>query len=376
MRFLHTADWHLGRIFHGLHLTNDQAYVLDALVSLAKDAKTDAILISGDVYDRGVPPTEAVNLLNEILSRLIYEAGQNVILIAGNHDSGPRLGFAQNLLAQHKLFITGPLMENTAPIVLEDTYGPVYFAPLTYAEPYGASEILSCQLKNHEEVIKEQVRQQLEQIPQEARKVALAHVFLSGAEDSPDSERPLSIGGASTVPPECFLPFNYAALGHLHACQGKGKIRYSGSLMKYSFNEASQKKGVHIIDLNGDGNINAETVYLNPRRDLTCLTGSFDDLCKIPKTEYAGNYLQIVLTDEQPVLDAKNRLEKIYPYILHLQYQRLQQSTDTVTAVNHTQRSPEDLFEDFFKKMKNRPLNESEKQLLFEAIKNAEREAE
>lgn len=376
MRFLHTSDWHLGRIFHGLRLTDDQAYILDALISLEKDSRTDAVLIAGDIYDRSAPPTEAVSLLNEVLSRLIYGAGQNVILIAENHDSGERLGFAQSLLAKHKLFITGPLIENILPVVLTYTYDPVYFTPPNYAEPYGASEIFSCQLKTNEEVIKEQIRRQLEQIPKKARKIALAHVFLSGSVENSDSERPLSIGGTAAVSSKYFDYFNYASLGHLHACQGRGKIRYSGSLMKYSFNAASQKKCVHIIDLDGDGNINAETIYLTPRRELTCTTGSFDDLCKNPKTELAKNYLQITLTDEHPILDAKSRLQDVYPHILHLQYQRHQQLSDTALTLNHMQRSVKDLFEDFFKKMKNMPLDESEEKLLAGATMDVEKEDE
>lgn len=374
MRFLHTSDWHLGRIFHGLHMTDEQAYVLDELVQLAKEAHTDAVLIAGDLYDRSVPPTAAVTLLNEVLSRLVYEAEQNVILIAGNHDSGERLGFAQNLLARNRLFITGPLAADTAPVVLQDEYGPVYFAPLTYGEPYAATEIFGTSLKTHEDVMREQIRRQLEQIPANARKVALAHVFLTGAQECPDSERPLAIGGATTVSSQCFAAFNYTALGHLHACQGSGTVRYSGSLMKYSFNEANQKKGVHIIDMDAAGNITSETIELQPRRNLACLTGSFDDLLHNPRSEAQDNFLQITLTDEHPVLDAKYRLEQVYPNILHLQYQRQQREVQEINSLHKRRLAAQDLFAAFFEQVQGRPLNDTEQKLLLSTVDAAGRE--
>ena len=121
MRFLHTSDWHLGRIFHGLHMTDDQAIVLEELIALVKESNVDAVLIAGDIYDRAVPPTQAVTLLDEVLRRLVQEASKNVIMIAGNRDNADRLGFGQSLLSQNKLYITGPVSPSTQPVVLYDT---------------------------------------------------------------------------------------------------------------------------------------------------------------------------------------------------------------------------------------------------------------
>jgi exonuclease SbcD len=142
MRILHTADWHLGRLFHGLRLTDEQADVLKNIIALTKEAHTDVVLIAGDIYDRAVPPTEAVELLNETLNKLIKDAHQKVILIAGNHDNPERLGFGSELLAEEGLFIAGPLKADLKPIVLNDNDGPVYFAPLPYGEPLGARAVL------------------------------------------------------------------------------------------------------------------------------------------------------------------------------------------------------------------------------------------
>lgn len=376
MRFLHTSDWHLGRIFHGLHMTDDQAVVLDELIELVKDSNLDAVLISGDIYDRAVPPTQAVSLLDEVLSRLVQEAKQNVIMIAGNHDNADRLGFGQSLLEQNKLFITGPVKTATKPIILQDKFGPVYFAPLTYGEPLAASELLSVPLKTHEDVVRKQIELQLAQIPTAARKVALAHVFLTGAQESPDSERPLAIGGATTVGIDCFDAFDYTALGHLHACQsGNNKVRYSGSLLKYSFNEVNQAKGVHIVDMAEDGTISVETVPLKPRRELACLKGTFSELLQSPVADLRDSYLQITLTDDQPVLDAKYRLEQAYPHILHLEYARLATASSTQAAVSHKKLGTTELFETFFEQINERGLTEDEKSLLLDVI-NADAQAE
>lgn len=412
MRILHTADWHLGRIFHGLHLTEEQAYVLDQLVALTKEAKTEAVLIAGDIYDRAVPPTQAVELLNETLNRLIKDAGQKVILIAGNHDNPERLGFASELLAGQNLFIYGPLAKTAAPVILPDQFGPVYFAPLTYGEPLAAQTILGTAekiatgetagaaagdetktaageadlfaatatdapnlLKTHEDVVRRQIELMLGQIPAGARKIALAHVFLTGATES-DSERPLSIGGTTTVSKNVFDAFDYTALGHLHMCQSCGeKIRYGGSLLKYSFNETSQKKGVHVLDLDATGKFTAETISFTARHELGCLEGTFAELLAHPQPEDRAKFLQITLTDPLPILDAKYKLEQAYPHILHLQYARLtpQQNQDGV-APGKQQLDPAALFTNFYRQTEGRELTEAEQELLTQALAAAGRE--
>ena len=373
MRFFLFSDWHLGRIFHGLHMTEEQTSVLRQLVDLAVDRKVDAVLIAGDIYDRAVPPTQAVSLLDETLSCLIKKHKIPVILIAGNHDNPERLAFGQSLLAEQNLYIFGPVAKDAAPVILHDEFGPVYFAPLTYAEPLVAAEAAEKEITTHEEALQWQVSSMLAQIPENARTVALAHVFLTGGMESPDSERPLSVGGASTVGIENFAAFNYTALGHLHACKtGDNKVRYSGSLLKYSFNEVNQTKGVHIVDLDAEGAISVETVSFTPTHDLACLRGTFDDLLKNPRQELTQHFLQVTLEDEHPILDAKYRLEQVYPHILHLEYSRLQKlSTDSIQSGSHQKLGVKELFTSFFEQVSERSLTEAETTILNAAIDEA-----
>ncbi|WP_314620384.1 exonuclease SbcCD subunit D, partial [uncultured Selenomonas sp.] len=272
MRFIHTADWHLGRLFFGRHLTNDQAHVLDELVRLARDVRAEAVVLAGDVYDRAVPPVEAVELFDDTISRLLLEEKLKVIYIAGNHDSAARLGFGSRLLAGGGVFVAGQLCADAPPIVLEDAHGKVAFSLLPYMEPatvrfaYGEA---AQELAGFDEATSFAVARAASRIPKDCRSVAVAHAFIAGGASS-ESERPLSVGGSDSVGSACFAPFSYTALGHLHAPQKAGaeNIRYAGSLMKDSFSEAGQRKGVTVADLDADGAVSVEEVPLAAPHDL------------------------------------------------------------------------------------------------------------
>jgi len=355
-------------------MTDEQKTVLAQLIKIAVTRKVDAVLIAGDIYDRAVPPTEAVNLLNNTLKELVIDYNIPVILIAGNHDNPDRLNFGQALFAENKLFIYGTVNADSKPVILNDDSGPVYFAPLPYCEPAVAAELSGTAIKTHEEALKWQLKNMLSQIPENSRKIALAHVFLTGATESPDSERPLSIGGSSNVSAENFTPFNYTALGHLHYCQQNGeKIRYSGSLLKYSFNEVNQPKGLHLIKLDAKGSITVETLELQPKHQLAQLTGTFQDLINNPRKTLVDHYLQVTLTDLTPVIDAKNRLEAIYPHILHLEYtQNILADNEDFKSGRHQELSIKELFLNFFEHLHNRPLNTLEETLLNKTIETAQ----
>ena len=364
MRFLHTSDWHLGRLFHGVHLTEDQGYVLEQLVLLAKEAKVDAILVGGDIYDRAVPPAEAVELLNQVLQRLVLECALPTVLIAGNHDSPERLGFGSALLARQGLYVAGPLQAQKPALVLEDGAGPVHIVPLPYAEPAAVRYALGGEAADHDAALRCQVAAALAMVPSKARKVAVAHAFVAGGMAS-ESERPLSVGGSGMVGADAFAAFDYTALGHLHGCQQSGdKVRYSGSLLKYSFQEAEQAKGVHLVDLAADGAVTVETVRLTPRRDVVCWQGTFQELLARPK---CSDYLMVTLTDDAPVLDAKGRLQQQHPEILHLEYARLQKLKEQQGVQDHRRLGPEELFACFFREVAGREWKQEE-EALFAAL--------
>lgn len=319
MKFIHTADWHLGKLFYGQTLTEEQAWVLkNQFLPLVEEEKPDAIILAGDVYDRSVPPAEAVDLFDEMVSEIVLKRHIPFLVISGNHDSAERLSFASALLREAGLYMCGDLTRTAAPIFLEDEWGPIAFAPLPFAEPGTVRLALGDEtIRGYEESEKAQSDAVRKAIPAGTRAVAIAHAFVAGGAPS-DSERPLSIGGSDQVPAEIFAPYAYTALGHLHGPQKVGyeKVRYSGSLLKYSFGEAGQKKGCLVVTIDGEGQETHRFVPLTARRDVRIMKGFFDDLMG---REGSDDFLLARLEDKRPVIDAIARLRGKYPHVMAME---------------------------------------------------------
>lgn len=378
MRFIHTADWHLGRIFHGVHLTDDQAYILEQFIKLVEDVKPDAVLIAGDIYDRSVPPHEAVQLLDEVLYRIIMDCRVPVLIIAGNHDSSQRLGFGHRLLARQGLYITGQPDTGFAPVIIEDAHGPVYFCPVPYADPPVVRELLGLQdVQEHDRAMAALIGRWTSRVPPGARKVALAHAFVAGGEGS-ESERPLSIGGTDKVSAAHFQNFNYAALGHLHKSQSAGgeHIRYAGSLMKYSFSEAAHKKSVTLVEMDAAGDIRWEPFPLCPRRDVRCWDGYLSDLLAGPP-DGAGkeDYIMVTLRDSGAILDVIGKLREVYPHVLHIERPYLTLGGDLRgPGGDHRRLSEMDLFSSFFRQVAGEELSPEQQKALAETVEDIYRQ--
>ncbi len=381
MRFLHTSDWHLGRLFHGAHLTDDQAHVLDQFVALARDLRPDLVVVSGDVYDRAVPPPEAVHLLDDVLSRLVLDLGLRVVVIAGNHDSPDRLAFGSRLLAERGLHVFG-LLERPA-LVLEDRHGPVAVHAVPYAEPPVIRDRLGrTDLHTHDEAM----RAWLEDIggpgarsvgDSSPRSILVAHAFAAGCLQS-DSERFLTVGGAGTVDVAAFEGFDYVALGHLHGPQSPvpGRVEYSGSLLKYSFSEEAQTKSVALVEMDEGGACRVERIALTPRRDVRRIDGLLQDLLKAPPSE---DYVLAILRDKGPLLEPMRRLQEIYPNLLALE--RPEMVVDGAIdphAADHRTVSDRDLFRVFFREVTGEELDPEQESAygdIVDAMRRTERES-
>ncbi len=383
MRFIHTADWHLGRLFYGVHLTDDQACVLDELVALAKDACVDAILIAGDIYDRAVPPPDAVRLLDDVLSRLVMEMNTSVILIGGNHDSPDRLSFGSRVLAGQGLNICGSVNKDVECVSLHDEHGPLHVYPIPYAEPPRVREILESDEIHDQDSAMRALTARVRQIqPGGARSILLAHAFVRGGKET-ESERPLSVGGADLVSSDCFQGFNYVALGHLHRPQNAGgdTICYSGSLMKYSFSEADQPKSVRLVEMDGQGVCTVESIPLNPLRDVRRIKGYLKELLRNPDpSKSREDYLMVTLLDTDAILDARGQLLEVYPNVLHMERPHLALSADRTTRrTDHRKLNDLDLFSAFFSQVTGEELNdrhEAAYESVVTELRLAEREAE
>jgi len=334
MRFLHTADWHLGRLFHQVHLTEDQAFVLRQVIDIVRDARVDAVVVAGDVYDRAVPPPDAVKLLDDTLSELLLGLKVQTILAAGNHDSPERLSFGARVLSHQGLHLFGLPSPDLAPVVLGDGHGPVSFYVAPYSEPALIRERLAnTEVVDHESGMRALVASMVGAHPRHGRSVFVGHAFVSGGLGS-DSERPLSVGGAGSVDASNFDGFQYVALGHLHRPQDirrvgadlqarPNAVRYAGALLEYSFDEVGQHRSVTIVDIDAAGVSRTEEISLVPRRELRRIEGTLEQLLR-PEAHEAHplpaaareDYIVARLLDRHPVLDPIGRLRAIYPNIL------------------------------------------------------------
>ncbi|WP_374605575.1 exonuclease SbcCD subunit D [Niveibacterium sp.] len=382
MRVLHTADWHLGRIYHGVSLLEDQAHVLDEFVELVRAEQPDAVLIAGDVYDRSVPPADAVRLLDETLTRIVVGEGVPALVIAGNHDSPERLGFGSRLLEQAGLTVRGSLEAALTPVVLRDAYGDVAFYPLPYAEPSVSRHCLEDQsIAAHHAALLAQLDRVRATHDGSRRSIVLAHAFVTGGTAS-ESERPLSVGGTGAVGAEVFNGINFVALGHLHRPQAlaDGRISYSGSLLKYSFAEADHVKSASLIEIGADGTADITRVPLTPRRDLRILSGTLADIVSGAEHDPGRNdYVLARINDTGAILDAMSKLRSAYPNALSIERPQLAGAgTGTGAGTDHRKVGMEELFGTFYREMTGLELDAAATKLLHTEISaqiSAERQA-
>ncbi len=322
MRLLHSADWHLGRVYHGVSLLAEQADVLHQFIDHAALHRPDAILLAGDIYDRAMPPADAVRLLDQTLTALVVDLEIPVIVIAGNHDGADRLAFGAQLLARAGLTVRGPALAEVTPVRLHDAHGPVAIFPLPYADPPTVRHALGDEaLADHHAALAAQLAGIRAQVQPGERSVLVAHAFVRGAKES-ESERDLSVGGTGAVGAELFAGFDFVALGHLHRPQQIGQlpVQYAGSLLKYSFSELDQAKSATLIELGANGVVSTQRLPLRPRRDLRALGGTLADILAQGRIDPRNqDYVLARLTDEGGLLDAMARLRAVYPNALAIE---------------------------------------------------------
>jgi exonuclease SbcD len=374
MRILHTADWHLGKLLHGVHLTDDQRGVLHDLCDRVAEHAPDVVLMAGDVYDRSVPPAEAVSVLDETLARLVVDLETPVVLIAGNHDSPDRLEFGSRILRERGLHVFSALQDPPGAVTLHDDHGPVHVVGLPYAEPSMARHVFGDpDIRTHDDVLKAQTDAARARLPAGERSVAVAHVFAQGGCEA-DSERKLAVGGADTVHTARFDGFDYVALGHLHRRQtiaGDPRIRYAGSLMKYSFDEVAHAKSAALVDLDATGAVAVEPLPLTPARDLRKIEGTLAEIEAGPDdAANADDYVWVRLLDDGPVVDAMSRIRAVYPNALHVeQPHRTYESTLKDIAHEVQSSSVEEVFAQFFTHVLDRDaLNDAQADVLHDAL--------
>ena len=383
MKILHLADLHFGKILQGQSLIEDQEYILKEIINIIKEKEIKALLISGDIYDRSVPPTEAVNLLDNFLKILIKDLKIKVFIISGNHDSKDRLGFGNKIFEDEGLYIESKYNGRLKKVRLEDEYGPLNIYMLPFIKPVEVKKFFEDDLENNYDLAINKIIEK-EEIDKSERNIIMVHQFVTAGNVKPErtESEVLSLGGIENVDVSNFKSFDYVAIGHVHRPQkiGRDTARYAGTILKYSFSEINHNKSIPIIDIKEKGNITINLLPLKPLRDMREIKGPIEELIK-EENYKEGNledYIKAIITNEEPVYDAIGKIKKIYPNTLKLEIQNsktINSNTEQNINLEEVKKKSElELFSDFYKLQNNLDLNEKQKEIVKNIISEVKHE--
>ncbi len=407
MKFLHTGDLHIGKKLFEASVLEDQAHILNQIHEIALAEQVQAVVLAGDLYDRSVPPAEAVTLLDDFLTRLV-QAGIPVIAVSGNHDSPERISFGEKILEKQGLYLAGVYEGSLRRVEISDGETKVCFVCLPFVRPAQAEETTSAGAVarilykeglladdiSGQEQDKDTAQKQEKAAAQEntaegpmtgsegmdvcevpMRQVLVTHYFVTGengqAPQLADSETSVDVGGIDNIPADVFRAFDYVALGHIHRCQqvGEGPIWYAGAPMKYSFSETRDTKSVNIVELRGQDPVTVTRRYLTPIREMRCIKGQLRDLIR-PETVGAEgvsseDYIQATLTDREELIDPIGVLRSVYPNVMQILSQRYEEAgrDNYVSRLQGRRREPQELFGDFYEMLTGEKLSESQREL-------------
>lgn len=377
MKILHLADLHLGKILQEQSLIEDQEYMLKEIIEIIKNENIETVLISGDVYDRSVPPAEAVNLLDNFLKILIKELKIKVFIISGNHDSKDRLGFGSKIFEDEGLYIESKYSGNLRKVELEDSYGKINIYMLPFVKPIEVKDFFEDDLENNYNTAIHKIIEK-EKINKEERNIIMVHQFVTAGTIEPERTESeiLSLGGIENVDVSNFDDFDYVAIGHVHRPQqiGRKEARYAGTMLKYSFSEINHNKSVPIIDFKEKGNVEINLKELVPIRDMREIKGPIEELLKKENYELGNvnDYIKAVITNEETVYDAIGQIRRVYPNTLKLEIRNsktINGGQEQDLNLQKVKRKSElELFEDFYKSQNNVDLDNKQKEIIKDII--------
>lgn len=367
---MHLADLHLGKRVNGFSMMEDQEYILNRILEIMEEEQPDGLLIAGDVYDKTIPPAEAVRRMDDFLTAVAAKHVP-VFLISGNHDSAERVAFGHQLMQGSGIWIS-PVYDGTIRHhTLKDRWGEVNIYLIPFLRPSVVRSFFpDVEIEDYTDALRTIIEDL--QVDTSRRNVVLAHQFVTAAGALPetcDSEQ-LSVGGLDRVDGSVFSPFDYTALGHLHGPQrvGSETIRYAGSPLKYSFSELHQKKSVTVAELRAKGETEIRQIPLQPRREMIELRGTFEEILEEArkKGEPQTDYYHMILTDETDVVDALSRLREYYPNIMLLDYDnrrtRSQKEVEQLDRVE--ERTPGELFAALYEQQNGQEMDSDRKEYL------------
>lgn len=375
VKLIHLSDLHLGKRVNDFPMLEDQAYILDRILEIIDAEQPEAVLIAGDVYDKTIPSSEAVALLDDFLVKLA-DRSLAVLLISGNHDSPERLAFANRLMEGRGVYIAPVYHGEVTPVTLEDVHGLVDFWLLPFLKPVHLRRFFPEEgVESYTDAMACAIRHM--PLDPTRRNVLVTHQFVTGAERCESEE--VSVGGADNVDASVFAPFDYVALGHLHGPQsiGEERVRYCGTPLKYSFSEVRHQKSVTVIELEEKGTLNLRAVPLTPKRDMVELRGGFAQISSPAFYEQVDRdaYVRVILTDENDIYGAMGQLRSIYPNLMRLDYDNLRTRSGTAELEEaDVKRNPLELFEEFYQQQNHQPMSEEQRGYLAELLEAIQEE--
>ena len=366
MKLIHLSDLHIGKRVNEFSMLEDQRAILSQILTAVKREQADGVLVAGDIYDKPVPPAEAVQMFDEFLTRLA-ELGTPVFVISGNHDSAERVAFGARLMSGRGVYVSPVYDGNVTGITMKDKYGEVVVYLLPFVKPALVRHVFEDEDPGS---YQDAVRIAVDHIAvdQNKRNVLVAHQFVTGAFRC-DSEEVL-VGGLDNVDVSVFDAFDYVALGHIHSPQhvGRETVRYCGTPLKYSFSEAEQEKSMTVVELGEKGRVEIKTLPFKPLRDMRRIRGTYLEVTALDyyKDTNQEDYVQLTLTDEEDVPDGMQKLRVIYPNLMKLEYdnRRTRESREVTGACEVEQRSELELFEEFYELQNNQPVSEKQREFV------------
>ncbi|KAI4443230.1 Nuclease SbcCD subunit D [Schaedlerella arabinosiphila] len=359
MKFIHLSDLHIGKRVNEFSMLEDQKYILEKILETAEAEAADGVILAGDLYDKPVPPAEAVRVLDAFLTRLA-EMGMPVFAVSGNHDSAERVAFGAQLFSGRGVYVSPVYDGKVEYISLRDSFGEVRVYLLPFVKPAVVRHVFEEEeIDSYQDAVRAAVEHM--EVDPAVRNVLVAHQFVTGAARCESEE--ILVGGLDNVDAAVFDQFDYVALGHIHSPQhvGRETVRYCGTPLKYSFSEAGQEKSVTVVELGDKGDVGIRKIPLKPLRDMRRIRGSYMEVTDraFYQDMNMEDYVQITLTDEEDVPDGMQKLRVIYPNLMRLEYDntRTRESGDVNGACEVEQKSELELFGEFYELQNNQAMS-------------------
>jgi exonuclease sbcCD, D subunit len=373
MKFMHLSDLHLGKRVNEFSMLEDQVYILNKIVNIIDLEKPAAIILAGDIYDKPIPPAEAVELFDDFLYKL-SQRNLKVFIISGNHDSAERIAFGARLFDKTGIYMSPVYTGNISPIEMSDEFGKINIYMLPFIKPVHVRRYFpDTEITSYTDAVSTVIENM--HLDTGIRNILITHQFVTGASRTESED--ISVGGSDNVNADVFRDFDYVALGHIHRSQSCGSeyIRYSGTPLKYSFSESKDTKSITVIDIKEKGNIKLDFIPLTPLRDMVEIKGTYDDLMLksfYENTTYPDDYVHITLTDENDILDVITRLRVVYKNIMKLDYDNQRtRSNSEINLINDMEsKSPLELFDIFYDSRNGQPLNNEQREFMESIIED------